>query len=93
MSSFTFMRGLVSYGRTASAQTDDVTTIVRADCWHLSNPRTQQKVTLANCPANLPTLHAYLKASWTLDNDDESITGYTAPPDTGAGALGGVHGN
>lgn len=64
---------LVAYGtRTGTA---DVTTIARAECWTLYNARTGQTVPLANRPANLPTLHAYLKAEWTLDNDDESLAG------------------
>jgi hypothetical protein len=53
--------------------------IERAAVWVLFNPRTGQTVRLANCPANLCTFHAYLKASWTLTNEDESLAGYAEP--------------
>jgi hypothetical protein len=69
------IKARVLYTAFGRAVTDDVTTIQRAECWTLFNPRTGQTVTLANCPANLYTLHAYLKASWTRTNDDESLAG------------------
>lgn len=75
MHDFPINRALIAYGSAIA----DSGAIERAAVWVLFNPRTGQTVRLANCPANLCTFHAYLKASWTLTNEDESLAGYAEP--------------